>query len=136
MGDVISDKIRIKDLAKEFSCDFYEEYSNKEVKTYIARNADGVAGPLEIPGYKVSPKKIGVYVRGLGIRTLRDGNGYYIPLYQEFGKLKLIAERFGLEEIVSIPRDLKELVKHLEKIKKEREKLYSEPIDESNSNSR
>jgi hypothetical protein len=45
-----------------------------------------------------SAKKIGVYVRNLGIQTSRDGRGFYIPISQEIKTIELLADQFGLEK--------------------------------------
>jgi len=85
-------KIRIGRIATMFDQKFYNEYSDKETKEYD--------NGLQVKGYRVSARKIGVYVRKLGIRTERDGYGFYIPMPQEAEKIKNLVNRYGLKTLI------------------------------------
>ena len=81
-------KLRIGEIASIFSHDYYNDFT--ESLTKIA----------EIPNNAMSSRKIGSIVRKMGIKTERDGNGFYIPLPQELEKIKLLINRYGLKELV------------------------------------
>ena len=53
----------------------------------------------------MSPKKIGGYVRKLGIRVERDGGGFYIYIPTEYPKIQALARRYGLDSLYTLPED-------------------------------
>lgn len=96
-----SGKIRIgSDLADAFNMRKYEDYSTRENKEY-----NSIQGPLKYPGQKVSPKKIGGYVRKLGLSVERDGDGFYIYVLTEYSKIQALARRYGLDSLYTLPED-------------------------------
>ena len=97
-----SGKIRIgSNLADAFNFLKYEDYSTRETKEYNS----STQGVLKFPGQKVSPKKIGGYVRKLGIRVERDGGGFYIYIPTEYPKIQALARRYGLDSLYTLPED-------------------------------
>ena len=53
--------------------------------------------------YNISPRKIGSHIKQLNIRTVRDGQGYYIPIQQEYGKIKCLAHKYGFDKRIKLP---------------------------------
>jgi len=89
------------DLAEKFNSLHYEDYSNRETKEY---NSSSV-GVMKYPGSKVSAKKIGWYVRKMGFRVDRDARGFYISVVNEYAKIRLLAKRYGLDSLFSLPEN-------------------------------
>jgi len=89
------------DLAEKFNSLHYEDYSNRETKEY---NSSSV-GVMKYPGSKVSAKKIGWYVRKMGFRVDRDSRGFYISVVNEYAKIRLLAKRYGLDSLFSLPEN-------------------------------
>jgi len=56
--------------------------------------------------YVISPRKIGSYVKKLNIKILRDSEGRYIPVLEEYLKIKVLARRYGLDKLVEMPDKL------------------------------
>jgi len=102
-----SGKIRMgSDLAEIFNRRKYEEYSDKPTKEYNSPTQ----GVLKFQAYKVSPKKIGVFVRKIGLKVERDGLGFYIPVFREYPKIRNLAKRYKLETLFTLPENLMEMV--------------------------
>jgi hypothetical protein len=90
--NILNTKIYMLDIAKKFSDKFYEEYS--ETADKVKETKDGIfKDRLKV----ISPKRIGSYVRKLGIKTERDQNGFFIPIIQETEKIGILKERYGFE---------------------------------------
>lgn len=97
-----SGKIRIgSNLASAFNFLKYEDYSTRETKEYNS----STQGVLKFPGQRVSPKKIGGYVRKLGLRVERDGGGFYIYVLTEYPKIQALARRYGLDSLYTLSED-------------------------------
>ena len=86
----IPSKIHMKKIKEEFEQKFSDDYSERKEKGY-----SGISYPSTIT---ISAKKIGIYVRDLGIKTGRDGHGFYIPCQQEGPHIEALAERYGFDE--------------------------------------
>lgn len=100
------EKLRIgHHLAEEFNGRFYDDYSNKESKEYTDREGN-VFGTK---AYRVSAKKMGVYIRKMGIKVERDGDGIYIPVYREYARIVILAKRYGLTNQFTFPDDLRKI---------------------------
>src|ERR1035437_2126932 len=93
-GDKSKDrgKIYLKQISDEFDRRFYEDYS--EAKDKYVESGDDV---IVYHQKTISPKKIGRHARNSGIKTDRDGGGFYIPILQELRTIEAIARRFGFE---------------------------------------
>ena len=107
--DILSDrefrqtrKLKIGDLARRFNNEFYDDYSDRETKEYKNKNGD----IMEYPAYIVSPRKVGNYVRRLNLRVRRDGEGFYIPIIEEYPKIRVLARRYGFDRLMEIPEKL------------------------------
>ena len=95
-----SGKIRMEvNLAEQFNSRFYDDYSNRENREY--RDKEG--NVLGVKGYRVSGKKMGVVVRRMGIKSDRDSDGIYIPVYREYPRLVLLAKRYGVTKQFTTP---------------------------------
>ena len=87
-GDVKkSGELSMNRIAYEFSNAFYEDYSSRETRHLNTKD-----GPLDIPGQRVSPRKIGTYVDKLGIMKERNSKGIFIPLMRERRKINLLSQ--------------------------------------------
>ncbi|MDP4011962.1 MAG: hypothetical protein Q8P72_07130 [Candidatus Roizmanbacteria bacterium] len=94
-----SGKVRIGyDLADRFNQRNYEEYSDKKPS-----ESSSPYNVMKYSSYKVSPKKIGWYVRKMGLRVERDSDGFFIPIITEYPKIKLLARRYRLDRLYVIP---------------------------------
>ena len=94
-----SGKVRIGyDLAERFNQRNYEEYSDKKPS-----ESSSPYSVMKYSSYKVSPKKIGWYVRKMGLRVERDSDGFFIPVITEYLKIKLLARRYRLDRLYVIP---------------------------------
>lgn len=94
-------KIRIGyDLAELFNRKHYEEYSDR--KNNESHSSYSV---MKYSAYKVSPKKIGWYVRKMGLTVDQDREGVFIPIFTEYPKVRALAERYGLGELYKLPDD-------------------------------
>jgi len=89
------------DLTEQFNRDCYEKYSDKETKQYKSNDR----GVLSYPGYRVSAKKMGGYVRRFGICLERGKPGFFIDMQKEYPKILLLAKRYGLEKVESIAKE-------------------------------
>lgn len=96
-------KLTMQNIANKFNAELYEDYTDKETKSYDSQ----YKGPLTIPAYKVSPRKIGNYVRKLNIRVRRGSIGYYIPIAEEYWKIRLLATRYSLDKMMWMPDELR-----------------------------
>ena len=85
--------IYMEDIKNKFMESGSEFYSDSDVSSY--HRDDGSV--LMYPKNVISAKKVGGVVRKLGIRTDRDGRGFFIPLPQEVQTLELLAHRYGFE---------------------------------------
>lgn len=103
-ADKLMLNIYMSNIAGKFNEKLYEEYSDKKDKVY-----ETMEGVFREKQQTVSPKKIGGYVRKLGIRTERDHDGFYIPIPQESEKIKILLKRYGFEKMskILIPDDSK-----------------------------
>lgn len=88
-------------LAEEFNKRFYDDYSNRETKEY--QYGDGSV--LGTRGYRVSAKKMGIYIRKMGIKVERDGESIYIPIFSEYPRILILAKRYGLTNQFTLPED-------------------------------
>jgi hypothetical protein len=87
-------KIYMNDIKMMFEVKNNEDYSDGNEQAY--KKGDGTI--LVYPKYNFSAKKIGGCVRTLGIKTERDGRGFFIPYPQEAETIKALVERYGFEE--------------------------------------
>lgn len=94
-------------IALAFKDTFYDDYAERETREVNTRE-----GLFVIPGQRVSPRKIGVYVDKLGIAKARDGKGVYIPLAQEGNKINSLIERYRLAPVLKQEREDEEERKH------------------------
>ena len=122
-------------LTEEFNGRFYDDYSNKESREYTDRSGN-VFGTK---AYRVSAKKMGVYIRKMGIKVERDGDGIYIPVYREYQRIVILAKRYGLVNQFTFPDDLREIEEILTKeeidnLAKEGPKADWEKDDEEKEN--
>jgi len=109
------EKIRIGvDLTNAFNNSFYDDYSNRVTNTY--KTKDGV---FSSKAYRVSAKKMGVQVRKLGIKLERDGKGFYIPIYREYPKIRLLSKRYGLDSVCNVPEKIEDIPTASEKLEKD-----------------
>jgi hypothetical protein len=94
-------KIRIgHDLADTFNRRLYEEYSDrKDNESHSSLNV------MKYQTYKISDRKIGWYVRRMGLKVDRNREGFFIPIFTEYPKIKALAERYGLNKLYELPDD-------------------------------
>lgn len=85
----ISGKIYMQEIKKDFERKLFEEYSERNDKRQ---------GISYISNITISARKIGVYVRGLGIKTERDHDGFYIPIQQDIPRIMALAQRYGFDQ--------------------------------------
>ena len=94
-------KLRIGDIAsmfkKRFDADYMERITEGETET------DEGWSRSRSTTYNISPRKIGSHIKQLNIRTVRDGQGYYIPIQQEYGKIKSLAHKYGFDKRIQLP---------------------------------
>ena len=96
-----SGKVRIGyDLAERFNQKQYEEYSDKK-----STDSSSPYNVMKHPSYKVSSKKIGGYVRKLGLTVERDSGGFFIPVLKEYPKIRALANRYRLDRLYVLPED-------------------------------
>jgi hypothetical protein len=89
------------DLTEQFNRDCYEKYSDKETKKYDSYDR----GVLSYPGYRISAKKMGGYVRRFGISLERAKQGFFIDIQKEYPKILLLAKRYGLEKMEDMAKE-------------------------------
>ena len=100
-------KVRIgTDLTEAFSRKNYEEYSDRK------NDSNSPHSVMKHPSYKVSPKKMGWYIRRMGLRVERDSSGFFIPVFAEYQKIRSLAKRYRLDRLFEIPE------KEFDKVKK------------------
>lgn len=104
--------LKIKEIADKFNSRFYDDYSDRETRHYTDKD-DNV---LSSPAYVVSPRKIGVHIRRLNLRVRRGREGYYIPVVEEYQKIKVLAKRYGFDKLMALPEKLMSLEKQEEAI--------------------
>lgn len=97
-------KLRITAIADRFRQDFYDEYIDRETQGHSSTEK-GSADSTSY-SYSITPRKIGAYIKKLNIRTLRDGHGYYIPVLQEYWKIKGLARRYGFTKKLEMPDEV------------------------------
>ena len=85
--------IYMEDIKNQFMESGSEFYSDTNSSSYYRDDGSLTLYPRNV----ISAKKVGGAVRKLGIRTERDGRGFFIPLPQEIPTIELLAQRYGLE---------------------------------------
>lgn len=104
----VAGKLRMSAIACNFHAHYYNDYSDRKTRTYEKKDRDGNADEvMTSEAYIISPRKIGSYVKQLNIKILRDGDGRYIPVLNEYLKIKILARRYGLDKLVEMPEKLK-----------------------------
>lgn len=94
-------KLRIGELATKFKNLFDEDYTERITESET-ENEKGWTRSHSTT-YGISPRKIGSYIKQLNIRTVRDGHGYYIPIRQEYEKIKCLAHKYGFDKRIELP---------------------------------
>lgn len=94
--------LKIGDVAEKFNSKFYDDYSDRETRHYTDK--DG--GVFDSPAYVVSPRKIGGYIRRFNIRVRRGREGYYIPVIEEYSKIRGLVRRYGFDKSHKMPEKL------------------------------
>lgn len=96
-----SGKVKIGyDLAERFNQKQYEEYSDKK-----SSDSSSPYNVMKHQTYKVSPKKIGGYVRSMGLVVERDRTGFFIAVFKEYPKIRALAKRYRLDRLFRLPDD-------------------------------
>ena len=91
-----SGELSMNRIAYEFNNAFYEDYSSRETRKINTKD-----GPLEFPGQRVSPRKIGTYVDKLGFAKERNAKGIFIPVHREKQKIDLLVDRYSLRPVIA-----------------------------------
>lgn len=95
-GDVKkSGELSMNRIAYEFNNAFYEDYASRETRHLNTKD-----GPLDVPGQRVSPRKIGTYVDKLGLMKERNSKGIFIPIHRERRKIDLLVNRYSLAKVI------------------------------------
>lgn len=105
-------KLKVGDITRKFNSKFYDDYSNRETKEYTTKDGDLVISPA----YIISPRKIGSHIRRLNLKLHRDSDGYYIPIPEEFPKIRMLVKRYGFDRSIKIPETLSPPPKQKEKV--------------------
>lgn len=85
----VPNKIYMQEIKHVFEQQLFEDYSD--------RNENAITG-IRPGGMTIAARKIGVYMRSLGIKTDRDGRGFYIPVPQELPRIQALAERYKFDQ--------------------------------------
>ncbi len=88
------DKIYMKNIKARFEEKYYEEYS--DIPDYKYESGEGILHSSR--QQSVSARKIGGYVKRLGIPTDRDEDGYHIKISERYGLIERLAERYGFTD--------------------------------------
>ncbi len=119
-----SGKIRVgHDLAERFNSMSYEDYSE--------RRPSSMYSVMSSTTHKTSPKKIGAFLRRMGIRVERDNGGFYILIAKEYPKIRLLSKRYGLEKLYTLPDDMNQIKEIKPKVlrKKKEEKIEKKVVE-------